>query len=195
MASTPDPVWSLITVVVDKGLFALLLLLAGWVASRSLERLKSSLAWGAEVLKQKLLLAKDALAAIREMSDAHLQFVGSVAIGALRPETQDRFFKACRRIEEVGQDARLLLSQSTVEAIENVRDAAMRCITPGESAAKVLSGSGARLREEEGKATLLGFTPEVRSAQEAERKRLKAAIDAAVTALQTEFPSGTHPSP
>jgi hypothetical protein len=176
--------WELTLIVVDKGLLALLLLLAGAITSRSLERLKSSLSWGAEVLKQKLLIAKDAVAALEEVSDAHLQLTGSIAtFGALTKEIYDRFHKACRRLEVSGKEARLLLSQSTVDMILDVRDAALRGLFE-------LSGSGMRMVNAD-ELAIRDVPPKVKSAREAELEFLKAAFDAAVKAIQSEFPSTT----
>lgn len=67
-------------VLVDKGLLALLLALAAWLFARSLERLKFSLSFGAEVLKQRLDVAKRALTALTQLEHAHLNAIGNRTI-------------------------------------------------------------------------------------------------------------------
>ena len=45
-------------VLLDKGLLALLIAIAVWILNRSVERLRNSLSWRNEILKEKLSQAK-----------------------------------------------------------------------------------------------------------------------------------------
>jgi len=172
---------------VDKCLFAGLLILAGYLANKALERFKDSLAWGAEILRQKLSIAKDALAALSETADAHLQFCGGMFLGVVSQQVSDCFLKSIRRLEEISQEARLLLAPGTVDAIYVARSAAMRCMDGNGELAQALKKHPPHFDPATGKIT--GVTREAESARQAEVERLQTATAAAVAALQTEFPS------
>ena len=188
MEYKPTTIWEgLILMAIDKCLLAGLLILAGYLANKALERFKDSLAWGAEVLTQKLSIAKDALAALSETADAHLQFCGGMFLGAVSQQVRDRFLRSIRRLEEISQQARLLLVPGTVDAIYVARSEAMRCMDGDGELARALNKYPPHFDPSTG--VIKGVTREAESARKAEVERLQTATAAAIAALQTEFPS------
>lgn len=177
----------LILMAVDKVLFAGLLILAGYLANKALERFKDSLAWGAEILRQKLSIAKEALPALSETADAHLQFCGGIFLGTVSQQVSERFLKSIRRLEEIGQEARLLLAPSTVDAIFVARSAAMRCMDGNGEFALILKKYPVHYDPATGKIT--GVTHQAEAARQAEVEQLQTNTAAAIAALQTEFPA------
>jgi hypothetical protein len=91
----------LINTIVDKGLLALLLLLAGYVTTRSIGHLKSSLAWGAEVLRQKLLQAKGVIALLSDLPDAHLQIINNLMLSSSNRQHIEEYLKLRLKVEKV----------------------------------------------------------------------------------------------
>lgn len=71
----------LIVTLVDKFLLALLLLGVAAYLARALERFKSSLSWGAELLKARLEASKNIMLALSDLQSAHDLIINNIAIG------------------------------------------------------------------------------------------------------------------
>jgi hypothetical protein len=179
----------LINTIVDKGLLALLLLLAGYVTTRSIGHLKSSLAWGAEVLRQKLLQAKGVIALLSDLPDAHLQIINNLMLSSSNRQHIEEYLKLRLKVEKVSDDARLLFSATTVRAILEARHAAINCLVTDSEVAQQFQSSPGRIAENEGGSPRIEVSEKSRTLAKQEKDKLKTAIDAAIFALQREIPS------
>lgn len=109
----------LLVTLLDKGLLALLLGLLGIFAARSLEKLKGSLSWGAELMKQRLALARSLVPEVNAAKDAYLQMVLHVAsCGGVFKKEYDEIVERAQKLPHLIDEARLLLSKATVKALE-----------------------------------------------------------------------------
>jgi hypothetical protein len=175
-------------IVLDKGLLALLILLAGAVFSRSLERLKSSLSWGAEVLKAKLALSRQVMTALRQLDDDHLQIAGFIAMaGELRQDIYEKFTASLKALEILTSECRLVFSTSTVDAIEAVRGEALNVlVTPR---AGTITGSEASDESADSPDDLMrNLTPESRAQLKARTDAVSDAVVRAISQIRLEFP-------
>lgn len=68
--------WNIFTIVLEKGLLAVVVALFSWMLARSLERLKASMAWNGELLRQRMDAAKRALKGVGELEQIHIGVVG-----------------------------------------------------------------------------------------------------------------------
>jgi hypothetical protein len=170
--------------VLDKGLLAALILVAGFLLNKSIERLKSSLAWGAELLRQRMALATKLFGEIRELSDLHALNTGVRLVHGDVPQGQmHEFFAVLKRVEASLAECRLLFPISTVEAINKARGISVNWLTDWPA------GKLGSMEEVGGEVVRTSPDASVQKWLEAERKLLNSAIDEARAAVQESFPS------
>ena len=178
-------------IALDKGLLALVVLIAGAVFSRSLERLKSSLSWGAEVLKQKLSMARELMTQMRTLEHLHLQAIGHYCIsGGLSKEGFESFMQATTKLQSSTEEARLLFSPATVSAIGDTRDVAMRWLLTDSPPAGLTTTSTID-ESESGEVQFKGLSNDVKEWLKGERDALEKSVKISIAKLQGEFPDLT----
>jgi hypothetical protein len=179
--ATSDFTHELIKIVLDKGLLALVIAIAVAALNRSVEKLKSSLSWNTELLKQKLAVAGEVVAALHELNNQHEQTLGRYCMQGSANIVQD-FVPALENVRANSERARLLCPPSTIEAIQQAREFAMRWML-ADRRPKWLEDAG-KTRNAGGNTELFVHSEEFAS----ERRQLQGLVEAAVNRLQSEFP-------
>lgn len=114
---------------VDKGLLAIVLAGFAWWLNRSLERLKSSLSWRNELLKECVSQAKTVLTCLNSLEAAHDQMSARIKerlpLDRFATEDWESFMTAKRQLIDAHKNARLFLSPVTIRLIEDANDRAM----------------------------------------------------------------------
>lgn len=166
----------------DKGLLALVVVIAGFLLNRSLEKLKSSLSWGAEVLKAKMNEAKAVMTELTELTDAHLQFASTViAFGTVPSDYAERFEKAVKALEHRQTQIRLVFEDETLKAISDVHSAAL------DTFQRLAGYKSPPLEPSTRQSPLPDLTPERQKKLQSESNALRSQVSRAVSALQAEL--------
>ena len=107
-------------IVLDKGLLAIVVAAFTWVLMRSLERLKASLAWSGELLKQRMESSKRTLKDMRKLDHIYLSTLGGLTVEGtgIDPRT---LFDAIRSVEESRIELSILQADfRALEAMEKI---------------------------------------------------------------------------
>jgi hypothetical protein len=170
-------------ILLDKGLLAILVAAFTFFFSRSVERLKASLSWGAELLKQRMDAAKQVLHEARDLQRDHLAVLGGLLIERTgKPPTV--LFEHFEKIEDSKTKLIMLrVEESAISALDQVLSVASRVIgaqPPGES--------GTLVNGEDGSTTLRRASPDRNEWMENERRALAESIGRFQAKLAGSFP-------
>jgi len=115
--------------LLDKGLLACIVVALAWFLNRSLERLKSSLSWRNEILKERLDKAKAVLLKFNNMEDAYRKLSGQIELGLpVDKDTYEDFMRSKKALFDIRREAGLVLSPGTIEQVMAVNDATTRLV-------------------------------------------------------------------
>jgi hypothetical protein len=164
--------------VLDKGLLALVLAIAGWWLNRSLELLKSSLSWSEGVLKEKLTVASKIMTGLNDLTSQHLNLLAAYCHdGAAKAEDVIALKESADKVDAACDEARLLFSPHTVSAVKQARELALSVILKRPSWLKQVTVT-----------TKPGQAHDCGPDYQHEILALDKLIQGAITELQTEFP-------
>lgn len=112
----------LIEIALDKLLFAAIVAALVAFLARSLERLKTSLAWDSELLKERLASAKALMNGLRGVQEAHQEAVFHAFYAAGPPRVSlEGINEAVGHLDVAIGEARLVLSEDTIKVVERAR--------------------------------------------------------------------------
>lgn len=116
-----DKNFEILKIVIDKGLLAIVVAAFAWILARSMERLKASLSWSGELLKQRMDAAKRILREMQELKQIYLQVLGSQVVEGTGTSDPRDLFSAIRRVEELRIEFSILQADLTVlEAVDRI---------------------------------------------------------------------------
>ena len=119
--------------ILDKGLLVIVLAGFAWWLERSLERLKSSLSWRNELLKERVSQAKTVLTCLNSLEAAHdtmsARIKARLPLDKFAEEDWENFMTAKRQLIDAQKNARLFLLPVTIRLIEAVNDRATSVAT------------------------------------------------------------------
>jgi hypothetical protein len=168
---------SILLNLVDRGVLGLLLLLAGYLVNRAIEKLKVALSWHTEILKQRMSVARELLEAFKHLQETHLTLVFNRVFGRFDMEL---FETSRQKFLSQSQASQLLFSTRFLAALGEVQYAYEA----------FLSSSPPPFEGEEPIELDLGImTPAQTKWTDTYRQNLKKAIENAIDQMRRQFPS------
>lgn len=176
-------------ILIDKGVLGLVFLLLGAWLSHNLERLKASLSWGNELLKQRMTVGKSLLVDFKVMKSIHLNSVLPHAYNRQIANATEYFARRDLFLDHL-EEARLVFPGAAVLELEQVQGAYERWLTSKTKPPIPAEELPARISAPFDPSNL---SPQERAWSDAELRHLNRTIESALSRLQRSFPKETLP--